>query len=180
MLSRQWCIFRHLKEHNMQRLGLNPDDKIYLGPGDFWFGQAPAHIHTILGSCIAITLWHPRLKIGGMCHYLLPRTEVRAPVGPQARTAGEAMALFLCAIRKHGTSPQNYQVKLFGGASFLMGRQDPNAQPNSVSVQNIVAAYQLLKRYGFSVMNESVGGNGSRRLVFDLATGDAWMSLNSR
>jgi len=161
----------------MRCLGLNPDDKIYLGPGDFWFGKAPAHIHTILGSCIAITVWHPRLKIGGMCHYLLPQAEVRYPHGRQARTAGEAMALFLQAIRRHGTSPQDYQVKLFGGASLLVTQKNGAPAASSVSVQNIVAAYQLLKQYGFSVLKESVGGCGSRRLIFDLETGDAWQSL---
>jgi len=164
----------------MQRLGLNPDDKIYLGPGDFWFGKAPAHIHTILGSCIAITVWHPRLKIGGMCHYLLPQTEVRPPDGLQARTAGEAMALFLQAIRRHRTSPQDYQVKLFGGASLLITPQGTVPSPASVSVQNIVSAYHLLKQYGFSVLKESVGGTGSRRLVFDLTSEDAWQSLTTR
>lgn len=164
----------------MRRLGLNPDEKIYLGPGDFWFGKAPAHLHTILGSCIAITVWHPRLRIGGMCHYLLPNAEVRKPEGLQARTAGEAMALFLQAIRRHGTSPQDYQVKLFGGASLLLNPQGRAPQSSSVSVQNIMAAYQLLKLYGFSVMKESVGGSGSRRLVFDLSSGDAWQSVTPR
>lgn len=45
---------------------------IFLQPGEFYFGDRETRLRTILGSCVAITLWHPRLRIGGMCHYLLP------------------------------------------------------------------------------------------------------------
>jgi hypothetical protein len=45
---------------------------IFLQPGEFYFGDHETRIRTLLGSCVAITMWHPRLRIGGMCHYLLP------------------------------------------------------------------------------------------------------------
>src|SRR5690606_4888940 len=162
----------------MRRLGLDPTKAIYLKPGDFWFGCAPAHLYTILGSCISITLWHPQRKVGGMCHYLLPKMELSLAPQQMGRTAGEAMALFLQAIRRYGTRPGEYQVKVFGGASLLI--ESPGAQlAHQVSTQNVAPARQLLRESGFQIVSESVGGRASRKLVFDLTTGDAWQILNA-
>ncbi len=47
-------------------------NKVFLHPGEFHFADGETHIHTLLGSCVAITLWHPYLRIGGMCHFVLP------------------------------------------------------------------------------------------------------------
>jgi len=50
-----------------------PAHEIVLHPGDWWFGGGDTRARTVLGSCIAITLWHPQLRVGGMCHYMLPQ-----------------------------------------------------------------------------------------------------------
>ncbi len=162
----------------MRPQGLNPADCIFLKPGEFWFGKAPVRLQTILGSCIAITLWHPERKIGGMCHYMLPETRLRISPQHSGRTAGEAMALFLREIHQHHTRPDEYEVKLFGGASFFPEVQNGTSR-NHVSVQNVVAAHQLLRDHGFRILRESVGGRVSRKLIFDLATGDAWLSMGA-
>ena len=52
--------------------------EVFLQPGEFHFGHARTRIKTILGSCVAITMWHPILRIGGMCHYLLPARDSRS------------------------------------------------------------------------------------------------------
>lgn len=49
--------------------------EVVLKPGDFYFGGGATRISTLLGSCVSMTLWHPRRKIGGMCHYMLPAAE---------------------------------------------------------------------------------------------------------
>jgi len=46
--------------------------EIFLGPGDLFFGDRDTRIRTLLGSCVAVTLWHPRAKLGGMCHFVVP------------------------------------------------------------------------------------------------------------
>ena len=50
---------------------------ISLLPGELYFGQRHL-LKTLLGSCVAITLWHPQRQLGGMCHFLLP-TACAAP-----------------------------------------------------------------------------------------------------
>jgi len=46
--------------------------EVVLGPGDLYFGDRRTRIRTLLGSCVAVTLWHPKAQIGGMCHYMMP------------------------------------------------------------------------------------------------------------
>ncbi|MFM2120003.1 MAG: hypothetical protein RL722_1471, partial [Pseudomonadota bacterium] len=50
-------------------------EELLILPGQLWFGpggeRAPV-LRTLLGSCVAVTLWHPGRQLGGMCHYLLP------------------------------------------------------------------------------------------------------------
>ena len=47
-------------------------NEIYLQPGEYFWGGENNRVKTLLGSCIAICIWHPVLKIGGMSHCLLP------------------------------------------------------------------------------------------------------------
>src|SRR3972149_9955326 len=46
--------------------------RIYLPPGQLFASAERAAVSTILGSCVAVCLWDPILKIGGINHYLLP------------------------------------------------------------------------------------------------------------
>ena len=49
-----------------------PGEHLTLMPGQLHFGGHAATLRTLLGSCLAVTLWHPERRLGGMCHFLLP------------------------------------------------------------------------------------------------------------
>ena len=152
----------------------------FLNPGDFHFAAAGTRIRTVLGSCVAITLWHPRLRVGGMCHYLLAHRTAPAADLPalSGRYADEAIQLFLREIDRNGTRPTDYQAKMFGG-----GDQFPDRSPGrapQVSQENIATGMRLLRRHGFRLAAKHLGGTGSRQLVFDLATGDVWLQHRER
>lgn len=69
---------------------------VYLKPGEIFFGGRDHRICTILGSCVAITLWHPRLLIGGMCLRMLPGSrKLRRPGRLDGKYADDAMLLFV-------------------------------------------------------------------------------------
>ena len=55
----------------------------------------PSTRRTLLGSCVSISLWHPRRKIGGMCHYMLPSRGGCEASAPDGRYADEVIALML-------------------------------------------------------------------------------------
>lgn len=150
--------------------------KIFLHPGDFIFAEAGTHIHTLLGSCIAITLWHPHLQIGGMCHFVLPsrpHNEPNLSKEPDGRYADEAMELFLLAAKLHQTDISEYQAKIFGGADmFATNKSDNNVV---IGEKNTNQAVYLLAKHRIDVLLAHVGESGSRRIVMDMHSGDVWV-----
>lgn len=149
--------------------------EIFLGPGEFWFGGERTRIRTLLGSCVAIVLWQPLRRIGGMCHYLLPHRPVpEVDAAPDGRYADEAMALFMQQLRLSGTSPGEYQAKLFGGGEMFVD-VPVGRRAHDVARRNMDAARALLLREGFHVLAEDLGGRGHRNLVFDVWSGDVWL-----
>lgn len=152
-----------------------PARAVHLQPGELHFGEAPATISTLLGSCVAITLWHPRWHIGGMCHYLLPS----AGPNPQyhrtgqafdGRYADQAMAMFLDAIGRAGSRPSEYEARIFGGGDQFDEPPVPGT-PMDVASRNAAAGMRLLHEHGFWVAQSHVGGRGSRYVSLDLADG---------
>lgn len=149
-----------------------PEREIFLQPGEFYFGQAPARIRTLLGSCVAITLWHPRLLLGGMCHYMLPRRN-RYQHGLSGKYADEAMQLFQQQAHHYGTRMQEYQIKLFGGGNmFLPASYSAYAD---VALNNITAGHMLLAQYGLTLTAQDLGLTGHRTVIFDLTDGHVWV-----
>jgi len=148
--------------------------EIFLNPGEFHFGAGRTRISTLLGSCVSITLWHPRRKIGGMCHYML--TERKRPNGMplDGRFGSEAFALFLQHVEAAGTQPGEYQAKLFGGANMLSAA---SGETMDIGPRNIEYGRQLLASRHIALVVEHVGGSGRRKLHFDLWSGDVWLAF---
>ena len=149
---------------------------IFLQPGEFYFGEAGARVRTLLGSCVAITLGHPRLRLGGMCHYMLPsRSGARHGTELDGRYADEAMFMFLREIRHVGTQVREYEVKMFGGGNMFPNHARRGGDCVDVSCRNVQAGRHLLKTHGLMLKAEHVGGHGHRQVVLDLDNGDVWM-----
>jgi len=148
--------------------------EIFLRPGEFHWGDTDTRIRTILGSCVAICVWHPRLKIGGMCHYLLPKRRVRdALEPPDGRYGDEAIELILSEIKQKKTRPQEYHAKIFGGAN-MFSKVVVDGSIN-VGQKNIALAETLVAEHGFQVEANHTGGIEHRSILFDLWSGDVWL-----
>ena len=148
------------------------DDR-FLNPGEFYFGNSHTRIRTLLGSCVAITFWHPQCHIGGMCHYMLPGRGKDLVNELSGKYADEALQMFMQEIAHHKTKPQEYEIKLFGGGNMLevLGQ---SSRAENVAERNIQAARWLLSEYGLKIKAESLGGVGYRQIVFELWSGDVW------
>jgi chemotaxis protein CheD len=150
---------------------------VTLNPGDFHFGGGHTRISTLLGSCISITLWHPHRRIGGMCHYMLAERRIKRRRIDHAALDGhyadDAIALFLQQITEAGTRAGEYQAKLFGGGNMFNNGGDPMA----IGTRNIDRGRELLAASNIALIAEHVGGNGHRKLHFDLHSGHAWLSF---
>jgi chemotaxis protein CheD len=149
--------------------------EIFLQPGEFYFGDRATRIRTLLGSCVAIAVWHPVLRIGGLCHFMLPyRPQRRCGDALDGRYADEALLLFMAELRRTSTAAAEYRVKLFGGGRMF--ERDRQAQrPADISQRNVEAGRDLLATHGFGLHAQDLGGHGHRNVVFDLWSGDVWM-----
>lgn len=155
--------------------------EIYLRPGDFYWGDETTRIQTLLGSCVALTFWHPKLKQGGMCHFMLPSRSIRRADADDAgsgKYATEAMAMFFDEIRRLGTEPAEYQVKMFGGGNMF----DIAAEHRDVLIgdANIQFARNFLRQHKLKIINEDVGGKFHRKLIFDIWSGHVWLRRSFR
>ncbi len=143
---------------------------IFLHPGEWYFGGRETRIHTTLGSCVAVTLWHPDLKVGGMCHYMLPGLE-RSDITLNGRYGNDALKLLTAEARRLRSQPGEYEAKLFGGASMF----EVGPGGSSVAQRNVEAAETLTQEYNLNVVARSLGGCSYRQLVFYISNGDVWM-----
>ena len=87
-----------------------PITEVFLNPGEFHFGGGQTRIRTLLGSCVAISLWHPQRKIRGLCHYMLPSRAVSGVFPPDGRYADGALSLFDAAMLRAGCRPEELKT----------------------------------------------------------------------
>jgi len=146
---------------------------VYLRSGEFFWGTCNHRITTVLGSCLSICLWHPRKKIGGICHYLMPgrRSVKRTPLYP--RYGDDAVWLILEMVEKYKTIAKEYEVKIFGGSSVLFPLNEQAVF--SIAESNIGSAKARLKEHGFIIKAADTGGNSSRKIIFEMWSGDVWV-----
>jgi len=146
---------------------------VFLGPGELYFGDRNTRIRTLLGSCVALTLWHPFARLGGMCHYVVPSRSGAGPLHElEGRYADEALALLFAEIRTTATCPEEYEVKMFGGGSQFVGAA---AAGMDVAARNVDAGLDLLHHYGLALTSMHLGGTGHRQVVLDVWSGDVWV-----
>jgi len=70
-------------------------------------------------------------------------------------------------------SPEDIDVKLFGGANVLSTRQPTRMK--TVGEQNIAIAYKMLQKYRLNLTSKHVGGVTGRTLYFYSDTGEVFV-----
>jgi len=144
---------------------------VHLGPGDLWFGAGGHRVHTLLGSCVAITVWHPGRRLGGMCHFVVPSRGGPVGGGPLNGWYGdEAACILRTRMHEAGTEPGQYAAEIFGaGSQFAM---DSLASRSEVPQRNYEAGLGALRWLGLVPRVEHTGGSGPRQVTLDLASGE--------
>ncbi|WP_342120728.1 chemotaxis protein CheD [Pseudoduganella sp. OTU4001] len=142
---------------------------IFLLPGDYFVGDGQHRVRTVVGSCVAVTLWHPRMKVGAMAHFLLPGDKRRRANPAAAATYGaDAVPLLVKGLEQLQIPVRQCQAKVFGGGAMfgdLMRGSD-------VGRKNGDCARDLLQQHGITVVSESLYGEGHRQVIFNVRTGE--------
>ena len=141
-------------------------------PGQMHIGPHASSLRTLLGSCVAITLWHPLRRIGGMCHYLLPQRSRRAGEPLDGRYGDEALEAMVQALQSLRADPKDFIAHLYGGADTLSGH---DAGSFNIGERNIEQGWSLIDRYGFALDGVDVGEDVPRTVTLTLASGEVAM-----
>jgi chemotaxis protein CheD len=147
--------------------------EIMLMPGELFFGRDVPCLRTLLGSCVAVTLWNPKLRVGGMCHYLLPSRTRPANAPRDGKFGDEALGMLVDAIKRTGSTPSEYEAHLYGGADTM---PDLERSMRYVGERNIEMGWKLIDEYGFQLNGVDVGENIPRVVRMSLLTGQVEMS----
>lgn len=141
---------------------------VFLLPGEHWAGDARHCITTLLGSCVSIALWEPRLQVGAMSHFLLPGS--RQDGIPSGRYGEDSLQLMLRALEELGASPGDCQAKIFGGGAMF----DTRAARAGLDIgrKNGLAARAMLLDRHIRIASESLFDAGHRRIAFDVRSGE--------
>jgi chemotaxis protein CheD len=146
--------------------------EIFLQPGEYHVGDASCRIRTLLGSCVSITLWHPKRQIGAMSHFVLASRLHAAADELDARYGDEALTLMLRDLAAQHVAAEDCQAKLFGGGNMFP--KQARAKRRNVGEQNGEAAREFLRVHGIPLVSQSLYGVGHRTIIFDVNTGHVW------
>ena len=142
--------------------------RISIHIGGFYASKEPAVIETLLGSCVAVCLYDPMTRIGGMNHILLPGRADLMNFDTVARYGVNAMELLINRIMTLGGLRHHLVAKVFGGAHIL-----PVISPeNGMGEKNIEFVLEFLRMEAIAVISQDLGGHETRRIYFHTDTGD--------
>jgi chemotaxis protein CheD len=149
--------------------------EVYLHPGEAYLARKPAIIRTLLGSCVGVTFWSARLRVGALCHCQLPRCPEKKSV---VLTVTEGRRYVDFAIRdlatrfdKLGVPRAEIQVKAFGGGDVLLPSEVASLKP-TIGKLNCESTLQVLREEGLGILASSLGGSTGLNIQFNTATGE--------
>jgi chemotaxis protein CheD len=149
-------------------------------PGDYYVTREDEVLDTVLGSCVSACIRNPRLKIGGMNHFMLPRPSGSGNdtwenvAGRATRYGSASMEQLINRILNTGGTRADLEVKIFGGGKVLSSLSD-------VGNHNVIFVRDFLKQEGLRVASEDVGDVCPRHVQYFPLTGRVRVRhLNSR
>ena len=141
--------------------------KVFLKPGDIYVGKAPAEVSTVLGSCVSITMFSERLKLGAICHALLPSGHTSRD-RDKFHYVDSSILSMLSMFEKMGVKSGELEIKLLGGGDMF---ERISGNTISVGTKNIETALQVLKNNNLELTGSDVGGTMGRKIYFCTRTG---------
>ncbi|MBL9166631.1 MAG: chemotaxis protein CheD [Verrucomicrobiales bacterium] len=148
--------------------------QLHLKPGELILCREPSMIVTVLGSCVSVTMFHPRSHLAGICHAMLPDGRPGAAGDQEAcpyRYVSEVVPRMCDHFRQAGLRPEEIEVKLFGGGNVISMSEVPSRE-RWIGNANVRRARELLKQAGFTIHASNVGGTDGRKILFNTATGE--------
>jgi chemotaxis protein CheD len=117
-----------------------------------------------LGSCIALAIWDPRSKVGGLAHFMLPSGP--ANEGSPVKFIDTGLDTFLRAMEAKGAMLSRSTFKAAGAAAMLtVGGGLAIGKRNAESLQAALTAR------GLTLVASALGGTAGRTVQLTVADG---------
>lgn len=146
--------------------------KINVGIGELCVNKAPVVLETRgLGSCVGVTFYDKKNKIGALAHVMLPNVNVLNNEGDDTNTkfryADYALPYIIDKMNHMGSCKSDIVAKIIGGASMF--RRKSNTL--NIGNKNIESVRNILKKNNIKIEAEEIGGETGRTIIFDLNSG---------
>ena len=125
-----------------------------------------------LGSCVAVCLYDPVARVGGMLHALLPTAPGnRKTKDSRAKFVDEGVPLLIRELIELGARRSRLIVRLCGGAKVLSMPGFSDDGVLNIGKRNVLAAEGALQAARLRVKAQATGGTVGRTVKFYIATG---------
>jgi chemotaxis protein CheD len=157
----------------MRRISL-PDlggrELSYLHAGDIIVRTTPSVVTTILGSCVSVTFYCPRLKASSICHAQFPAID-RKKFHPNENLFADAAVSHMHEMMLlMGAKSGELTAKVFGGGRVLKSSSYTSA--SSIGQKNAQAALKALSSLGITPAATLLECDRGLRLFFFTDTGE--------
>lgn len=147
---------------------------VTLHAGELIFGKGEQIVKTLLGSCVAVTLFHPSRKLAGICHFALPSPKRSTDKVTDPRYADGCFSLFAQHAKKNNIPLSEFDAHIVGGGNMLDTQVNvavDDGETNTIGERNAKIALSLASRHGLNILSVDVGEFGYRQLQFNTANG---------
>ena len=143
---------------------------IIVGISDMQISSSPEDVLVTysLGSCVGLTLYDPKLRIGGLIHCMLPMSKVdkaKAELKP-CMFVDTGLTVMLGELFSLGADPRRLIAKVAGAGSPL-GKD----KTFRIGQRNYTILRKFLWKNNILIDGEDVGGARPRTMCFYLADG---------
>ena len=125
-----------------------------------------------LGSCIAVSIYDPVARVGGLLHFMLPEAptaSARAGKSP-FMFADTGIPLMFREAYEMGAQKRRMRVRVAGGAQIM----DENGVFN-IGQRNCLAMRKIFWKAGVLVQAEELGGTRPRTMRFEIDSGRVFL-----
>ena len=133
----------------------------FLYPAAMFASRTPHMVTTILGSCVAVCLYDPVAKVGGINHYMLPLWNGQGLASP--KYGNIAIEKLVDKMVSLGCTRNNLQAKIFGVGEVI----ETHITQFNIGARNIKLAYEALEELKIPILGQSVGGKLGRKILFN-------------
>lgn len=137
----------------------------FLNPGELIFSKKPVVVKTVLGSCVAVTLFDKVNRWGGMCHYLLPVSP--SDEHNSTKYGNVAIKMLLNKfVKRNNSKKEDLIASIIGGAFIIFDEREIFF----IGDRNVEIATEILRKEKIFVKQMHTGGENGKKVYFNTAT----------